>query len=125
MVAMARVWMVLGAAAGASAVMMAAMAAHALPKTLAPRGVEAVRAAVQMQGWHALALVACALWLGRGGSALVNGAAAAFATGIVLFCGSVYAGEILQVRIGPTAPVGGVLLMLGWALLGVAGVVGK
>ncbi len=121
----ARFWMVVAALAGLTAVLMAAQAAHALPKRLEPRAVEAVRAGVQMQGWHALALFGTALWLGRGGPGLLNGAGAAFTLGMILFCGSVYAGEIAGIRIGPTAPIGGVALMLGWALLGVSALIAR
>ena len=105
---------------GCGAVAMAAAAAHALPQKLTPRGLHAVEAAVQMQGWHALALVLVALWLTRAGPlpfAVANLAGAAFALGLLLFCGSVYLGELAGLRFGPTAPVGGVLLMAGWVLL--------
>ena len=72
-----------------------------------------------MQGWHALALLACGLWVPRGGR-LADCAAAAFAAGIVLFCGGVYAVGLLGVRLPMMAPMGGTLLMVGWLLLGVS-----
>jgi uncharacterized membrane protein YgdD (TMEM256/DUF423 family) len=115
--------MVLGSLAGGTAVAMAAAAAHALPARLTPKALNAVQAAVQMQGWHALALVLVALWLLRAGPlpyVVGNLAGAAFALGIVLFCGSVYLGDLAGVRLGPTAPIGGVLLMAGWLLLGMS-----
>ena len=49
-----------------------------------------------MQGWHALALLACGLWVPRGGR-LADCAAAAFVVGTVLFCGGVYAAGLLGV----------------------------
>ncbi len=116
-------WMVLGSLAGGTAVAMAAAAAHALPARLTPKALNAVQAAVQMQGWHAIALVLVALWLLRAGPLpymVANLAGAAFALGIVLFCGSVYLGDLAGVRLGPTAPIGGVLLMAGWLLLGMS-----
>jgi uncharacterized membrane protein YgdD (TMEM256/DUF423 family) len=112
--------MVVGAISGGLAVAMAAAAAHALSGRLDPAALAAVRSAVQMQGWHALALVLTALWLTRAGplpAVLANMAGTAFALGLILFCGSVYAGELAGLRIGPTAPAGGVLLMAGWLLL--------
>ncbi len=117
---MARVWIGLGSLAGCTAVIMAALAAHALPQKLPPRAVEAVRAAVQMQGWHAIALVLVGIWAMRGAPSLVNVAGAAFLVGLILFCGSVYLGELAGVRFGPTAPVGGIAFMAGWLLLAVA-----
>ena len=46
--------------------------------------------------------------------------AQAFALGTLLFCGTVYAGALGAPRLGVLAPVGGSLLMLGWALLGLS-----
>jgi uncharacterized membrane protein YgdD (TMEM256/DUF423 family) len=66
-----------------------------------------------------LALLACGLWVPRGGR-LVDWAGAAFTAGLMLFCGSVYALALGGVSLGLLAPTGGVLLMLGWALLGLS-----
>jgi uncharacterized membrane protein YgdD (TMEM256/DUF423 family) len=117
--------MVLGALSGCGAVAMAAAAAHALPQKLTPKALDAVRAAIQMQGWHAIALVLVALWLLRAGplpATVANLAGAAFALGLLLFCGSVYFGELAGLRFGPTAPIGGTLLMLGWLLLALSAI---
>jgi uncharacterized membrane protein YgdD (TMEM256/DUF423 family) len=43
-------------------------------------------------------------------------AGAAFALGLLLFCGGVLA-AVAEVRLGPVAPVGGSLLIAGWLLL--------
>jgi len=114
---MERMWIGLGAFAGLSAVATAAVAAHGLPERLDPVALQMVRSALQMHGWHALALLFCGLWADRGGR-LVHFAAAAFALGLVLFCGAVYALALGGLRTGPMAPVGGISLMIGWALLG-------
>ena len=82
---MQKLWIGLGALAGLTAVAMAAVAAHGL-EALGPVRVEMVRSGVQMQGWHALALVACGLWAPRGGK-LADWAGAAFLLGLLLFCG--------------------------------------
>ena len=113
-----RVWVALGAFAGLLAVAVAAGAAH-LP--VDGGQARAVAAAVQMQGWHALALVGCGIWGARGGG-LVHAAGAAFAVGVLLFCGTVYAGALGGPHIGVLAPVGGGLLMLGWLLLGLSAI---
>jgi uncharacterized membrane protein YgdD (TMEM256/DUF423 family) len=117
-----RVWIGLGALAGLGAVAMAALAAHGL-EAIGPTRLQMVRNAVQMQGWHALALVACGLWAERGGTA-ANLAGGAFAAGLVLFCGGVYGLALAQVPVGGLAPAGGALLMAGWALLLVSAVRG-
>ena len=121
---MERLWIGLGALAGLLAVAMAAWAAHGL-SWLVPERLVMVRDAVQMQGWHALALVGCGLWVGRGGGLLAGCAGAAFVAGTLLFCGSVYALGIGGVRVGGLAPAGGVLLMLGWGLLGASALWGR
>jgi uncharacterized membrane protein YgdD (TMEM256/DUF423 family) len=112
---MQRIWIGTGALAGLSAVAMAAVAAHGL-QALGPARLDMVRNAVQMQGWHALALLACGLWAPRGGR-LADCAGAAFLIGLLLFCGAVYALALANMSLGLLAPAGGILTMLGWLLL--------
>ncbi len=115
---MDRLWTALGSLAGLTAVGMAAYASHG---GLDPAALEMVRSGVQMQGWHALALVLCGIQAGRGGAgAAVHGAGAAFALGLLGFCGGVYALALVGVRLPSVAPAGGMLLMLGWLLLGLS-----
>ena len=118
---MQRLWIVLGALAGLTAVAMAALAAHGLSK-LDPAALTMVRSAIEMQGWHALALLACGLWAPRGGR-LADWAGAAFAVGIVLFCGSVYVLGLAGMHLGIIGPIGGSLLMVGWLLFGLSALV--
>lgn len=110
-----RYWVALGALVGLLAVAAAAGAAH----VAGPLQSGAVASAVQMQGWHALALVGCGLWAPRGGR-LVHVAGAAFAMGVLLFCGTIYSAALGGPRLGALAPLGGTLLMTGWALLGIS-----
>jgi uncharacterized membrane protein YgdD (TMEM256/DUF423 family) len=110
---MDRLWIGLGALAGLGAVAMAAVGAHG--------GFDAARLgmlhdAVQMQGWHALALVGVGLWGARGGR-WTNFAGLAFTLGLLIFCGAVYALVFRGPHVNAVAPFGGFLLMLGWALL--------
>jgi len=112
---MQRLWIGLGSFYGLIAVAMAALAAHALPAAALPM----VRDAIQMQGWHALALLFTGLWAARGGTP-AHLAGAAFALGTLLFCGAIYSLALAGLRLPMVAPVGGTLLMLGWALLGVS-----
>ncbi len=115
---MARLWIGLGALAGLLAVAVAAVVAHALPGAAA-RAV--AQSAVQMQGWHALALLGTGLWAPRGGR-LADLAGAAFLLGLLAFCGALYALAFAGLHAGKLAPTGGVLLMLGWALLGLSAI---
>ncbi|HET6609785.1 MAG TPA: DUF423 domain-containing protein [Rhodopila sp.] len=117
---MQRVWMALGALAGCGAVAMSAYAAHGLAGT-DPAARHVVESGVQMQGWHALALLGTGLWAQRGGW-LADLAGAAFSVGLLLFCGAVYSLGIRGVSLGGIAPTGGMLLMLGWLLLALSAV---
>ncbi len=119
---MERLWVGFGAIAGASTVAMAAYAAHGLGGT-APAVIANVGSAIQMQGLHALALVATGLWARRGG-VLAHLAGAAFVLGLVLFCGTLYQpiapGWARTIHVGFLAPAGGMLLIGGWVLLGLS-----
>lgn len=103
---------------GLIAVAVGAWAAHRADPALA----DLARTASTYQMFHALALLGTGLYLGRpiGGTArsILLLATFAFALGIVLFSGSLYA----LVLGGPSklAPVGGMTLMAGWLLLALA-----
>jgi uncharacterized membrane protein YgdD (TMEM256/DUF423 family) len=102
--------------AGASAVLMGAFGAHALRGVLDARGAELWHTAVNYHAWHALAL-AVAAGLGCGRSRRV--AMAAFAVGIVLFSGSLYALALGAPRwVGVITPFGGLAFVAGWLALG-------
>jgi uncharacterized membrane protein YgdD (TMEM256/DUF423 family) len=105
-------------AAGASAVLLGAFGAHALRDVLDAPHSEWWHTAVNYHVWHALAL-ALAVGLGRGRSGRV--AAAAFALGIVLFSGSLYALALGAPRwTGIITPFGGVAFISGWIALGLS-----
>jgi uncharacterized membrane protein YgdD (TMEM256/DUF423 family) len=101
---------------GASAVLLGAFGAHALRGVLDARGAELWRTAVNYHAWHALALaVAAGLGCGRSGRV----AMAAFAVGIVLFSGSLYALALGAPRwVGIITPFGGLAFVAGWLALG-------
>lgn len=108
-----RIWIAIGAVLGGLAVAAAAYAAHA---PIDPARTRAVASAVQMQGWHALALVACGLW-GAAGGWPVHVAGGLFLVGLLLFCGAVWVPQFGGPSLGMIAPVGGTMLMLGWLVL--------
>lgn len=110
---MQRIWITLGSLAGFGAVAIAAYAAHGISDPTAAR---IVSSGVQMQGWHALALLATGLWTPRGGR-LAHAAGLAFTLGTLLFCGAVYSLGLASLSWGILAPTGGILLMIGWLLL--------
>lgn len=124
---MTRVWVGAGALVGMMAVAMAALAAHALAG-LGPARLGMVVDAIRMQGWHALALLGAGLWAGQcpagKGRLLAHVAAAAFLAGICLFALGVYGFALAGWPVVAAAPVGGSLLMLGWAALFVSALLG-
>lgn len=104
--------------AGASAVLLGAFGAHALRDVLDPAHRELWHTAVEYHAWHALALV-LAVGIGRGRAGRC--AVAAFALGIVLFAGSLYALALGAPRwVGIATPFGGLAFAVGWIALGLA-----
>lgn len=112
-----RIWLVLGAVMGALAVAAAAYAAHA---PIDPTRMRAVQSGVQMQGWHAFALLACG-FLGAAGGWPVHLAGILFLVGTLLFAGAVWIPVFGGPSLGMTAPVGGTMLIAGWLALAAAG----
>jgi uncharacterized membrane protein YgdD (TMEM256/DUF423 family) len=104
--------------AGASAVLLGAFGAHALRGVLDARGDELWHTAVSYHFWHALALtVAVAFAQGRARKVAMS----AFAIGIVIFSGSLYALALGAPRwFGAITPLGGVSFIVGWIALGMA-----
>jgi len=110
----------LGALFAGLAVGMGAFGAHGLRDVLSPYATEVYQKAVFYQCIHAIALLLVAL-LSRV-QLLEHRAARRIATcfflGILLFSGSLYALALSSQRFfGAVTPVGGVLFILGWALL--------
>lgn len=104
--------------AGASAILLGAFGAHALRDVLDAQNRELWHTAVNYHVWHALAL-AVAVGLGRGRSGRF--AIAAFAIGIVLFSGSLYALALGAPRwAGIITPFGGLAFVAGWVALGLS-----
>ena len=108
----------LGAINGFLAVAFGAFAAHALKNLLSAGLLEVFQIGVEYQAMHALALLAVGL-LGRDGrSRALKLAGWAFATGILLFSGSLYILALTDIRwMGAVTPFGGTAFLLGWGAL--------
>lgn len=98
-------------------VALGAFGAHALKDSLQALDTANVwETAVDYQIWHALALIAIAAYRPHNRTHLY--AAGCFCVGICLFSGSLYWLALDGPRwLGPVTPLGGLMLMLGWALL--------
>ncbi|SNS65204.1 DUF423 domain-containing protein [Pseudomonas segetis] len=118
---MARLWIVLSALAGFSGVGLGAFAAHGLKKTLSTDYLAVFQTGTHYQLIHALALFGVGLLACYAPGRWVTLAGAFFATGIVLFSGSLYALTLSGIgKLGIITPFGGLAFLLGWLCLGMA-----
>ncbi len=117
---MHRVWIGAGGVLGAGTIVMATVNAHLLAGQ-PPAVARIMESGVQIEGWHALALLATGIWAERRGG-LTHWAAAAFLLGTVLFCAAVYSLALAGVSLGPVAPTGGTILIIAWLLLTAAAI---
>jgi uncharacterized membrane protein YgdD (TMEM256/DUF423 family) len=113
-----RLFFVIGALLAGTAVALGAFAAHVLESRLPSSLLEAFNTGARIQMSHALALLVVAwavtrwpkLGLALGGWLL--------AAGTVVFAGSLYLMALTGHRwLGAVTPVGGLLLLAGWAVL--------
>jgi uncharacterized membrane protein YgdD (TMEM256/DUF423 family) len=116
---MDRVWLVAGGLVGFTAVLAAALGAHALRGVLSPEALGLFGTAQAVQAWHAAALLGCGLWARQRPGCLVHWGAGLMLLGLLGFCGAIYA-LAFGTSLGMLAPVGGMVLMAGWLVLAIA-----
>ncbi|WP_422858414.1 DUF423 domain-containing protein [Flagellimonas sp. S174] len=111
-----------GALYGLLAVILGAFGAHALKKKLTPEQLQSFETGVKYQMYHAILLVSLGFFLNFS-ETLQNYMALCFILGTFLFSFSIY-GLVLSSStgrklkfLGPVTPLGGLLLVVGWALL--------
>ena len=117
-----RTALVTAAVLGGLAVALGAFGAHALRGTVPEAALGWWSTAADYHGRHALALLACGL-LGtvRPPGRALRVAGLAFVAGTTLFSGSLYLMAATDARwLGAIAPLGGALLIAGWAALAAA-----
>ena len=112
---------------GMLAVIAGAFGAHALQAILTPKQLDVWHTAVQYQFYHVFALLFLSTFT-RFKNSYVLTTFYLFTTGIVLFSGSLYLLACRDVLgwswlwvMGPITPLGGLLFILGWITLAVAG----
>ena len=114
---------VIAALYGAIGVSMGAFGAHGLRDKVEPRMLEVWSTAAQYQLWHALALLFVAFWMSREAqvSTALQVSAWAFAIGILIFSGSLYALVLSGMNwLGAVTPIGGTALIVAWLALAYA-----
>ena len=117
-----RSWILIGAILGGLAVALGAFGAHGLEDHLARENQTAnYETAVRYQMYHALALVLVGALGGRRPAKALRVAGWCFTGGVIVFCGALYGIALARVsQLGMVAPVGGMLLIAGWASMVVA-----
>lgn len=118
-----KLWTPTGAVLALSAVALGAAGTHAVPMDDHARAL--FETASRYHFYHAIALVLTGVALGHVRAGLAHGAGMAFLFGTLLFCGSLYLRAFGLMTPSFMAPVGGTALMLGWALLAIAALVGR
>ena len=118
---MERTFAIFGAASGFIAVAAGAFGAHALKARLSSEMLVIFETGARYQMYHALALLAVAWAATRWPGRATTASGWCFIAGTVLFSGSLYLLAFTGVRsFGAITPVGGVLFLAGWLLLGLA-----
>jgi len=109
-----RTWMTLAAVGGFIAVAVGAFAAHGVAD---PQAKEWLKTGAQYGFMHTMATFACATFMNIGAKR-ARLAPAFFLSGVVFFSGSLYAMAFGAPRwLGAITPIGGVLFLIGWAIL--------
>lgn len=118
---MARLFLLLGAVAGASGVLLGAFGTHGLRPRLGPELVDIWQTAVQYHIWHALALLAIGLLLVQApASRWLAAAGWSFTVGVLVFSGSLYLLALTGTRsLGAITPIGGLAFIAAWLMLAI------
>ena len=125
-------WMIVAAVMGALAVSRGAFAAHGLPNYLANQGASGTDlarrlanfdTAARYQSFGALFLLGMALAIDREPRAAWRIACWSMLVGVIIFAGVLYGVAIAtpdwQKLLGRFAPIGGSLMIVAWALVGI------
>lgn len=109
-----RTWMTVAALSGFVSVAVGAFAAHRISD---PQAKDWLKTGASYEFMHSMATFACATFM-QIGARRARLAPAFFLSGQVFFCGSLYAMALGGPRIlGAVTPIGGVLFLIGWAVL--------
>jgi uncharacterized membrane protein YgdD (TMEM256/DUF423 family) len=120
---MDKTFLLLGAVAAFLAVALGAFGAHGLRARLSPDMMAVFQTGVQYHMYHALALILVSGIMGRMSGWLIQSAGWCGAAGIVFFSGSLYLLAVTGVTtLGAITPIGGLLFLIGWALLAFAAI---
>jgi len=102
---------------GLTGVILGAMAAHALEKSLTPDLLDSFETAVRFQMYHAFLLFLLGILMGKHESKQLTYATYATILGTLLFSGSIYLLVLTPIKLGIVTPIGGTVLIVAWGLI--------
>ncbi|MEM8890300.1 MAG: DUF423 domain-containing protein [Bacteroidota bacterium] len=102
---------------GLTGVILGAMAAHALEKTLSADLLDSFKTGVRFQMYHAFLLFLIGLLMDKYEASWLKYATYAVILGTLLFSGSIYLLTLTTVKVGVVTPIGGSILIVGWAFI--------
>ena len=115
-----RTTLIMAAIFGATAVILGASGAHGLKDQLAANNATHIfELANRYHFFHVFALLATGILINNFDAKRLGYAALFFVLGITCFSGSLYAMSFVKWKVlGPITPLGGLFLIIGWALMG-------
>jgi uncharacterized membrane protein YgdD (TMEM256/DUF423 family) len=118
---MSKYAIVIGAVMGLISVVLGALGAHLLQSYLDAEALHIFETGARFQMYHAIMLIITGVMYGIWQSKLLTIAGGFFLIGTLIFSGSLYSLAISDIKVlGAIAPIGGLGLMSGWAILIVA-----
>lgn len=114
--------LIMGAVYGLTSVLLGALGAHAFKKFLSPMQLDSFETAVRYQMYHALVLLIIGFYF-QFETAYEKAMGWMFIDGTFLFCISIYLltfspyWGINMKFLGPVTPIGGLIMIVGWAML--------
>jgi len=122
-----KLFLLIAGISGAVGVILGAVGSHMLKDRLNYWELSSFDTGVKYQLFHTLALLAIVILMDRVNSSLLTWSGFSFVLGMVLFSGSIYLLSVKNIfhiygsqYLGPITPIGGMLLIIGWLLIGIA-----
>ncbi|WP_077623504.1 DUF423 domain-containing protein [Sediminibacillus massiliensis] len=116
-----KLFLLLGVVNGFIAVALGAFGAHGLEGKISEKALKTWEKAVSYQMFHTMALLVVGILIGRFQAASLTAAGWFFLIGIILFSGSLYIYAPTGIKtFAMITPLGGLMFLIGWVILGYA-----
>ena len=115
---MDRLFAIIGSLFAMTGIVIGAFGTHFLKERLSLEKLSILEIGIRYQIYHALALFVVAWAISRWPSQATIAAGWSFILGVLLFSGSLYVLVLTEQRwLGAVTPIGGLAMILGWAIL--------